>query len=660
MGNLLTISIGPVQEFIAAARRSRDLWFGSWLLSELSKAAAEQVVSDNGLDSLIFPAINGREDLRAGSAFSVVNKIVALVEDPATTAHAAEQAARKRLRELADRAYSEINRRHAKMIKGDVRSYLHDDIARAQVNDLIEFFWAAYPCTDLSAGEEYRHARRQVERLLAARKSTRNFNQVLPLGEDGGWGSNAPKSSLDGQRESVINENAYKELQPSQLRRIYGVRQGERLCGVGLLKRHGNRDNEEKFFSTSHIAALPLLERLRKKDSPEIRGAVTSYIGLLRDTLNLDDEELGRVPSSSLYKAHPVFSRPVGDERIGYDGHLLFAERLRDYLEEKTESQRARANLEVAREALTEFLRLALDGRRPLPYYALLIADGDYMGAAISALETRDQHHKLSNKLATFAKEAGQIVIVRHGGSIVYAGGDDVLAFVPLHTALQCARTLSEQFQRDLTDFKWGSEGRSPTLSVGLVIAHHLDSLSDALMLARRAEKEAKMVEGKNALAVTVSKRGGEDTTVKGSWGTFDRRLFRLVQLHLEDAVPDGAAYELRTLDLGLKVDRRKHPEEYKILGEAVRKEAVRVLGRKRAKHGESELAEDVLAELTQYIGGNDEGTAAAGGPRITVGQLADELIVARIFADAMVLAETEAKELNSLLHDSVGKEGRG
>lgn len=37
---LLALSIGPVQEFIAAARRSRDLWFGSYLLSEVSKAAA--------------------------------------------------------------------------------------------------------------------------------------------------------------------------------------------------------------------------------------------------------------------------------------------------------------------------------------------------------------------------------------------------------------------------------------------------------------------------------------------------------------------------------------------------------------------------------------------------------------------------------------------
>ena len=40
MSDLLAISIGPVQDFISAARKTRDLWFGSHLLSEISKAAA--------------------------------------------------------------------------------------------------------------------------------------------------------------------------------------------------------------------------------------------------------------------------------------------------------------------------------------------------------------------------------------------------------------------------------------------------------------------------------------------------------------------------------------------------------------------------------------------------------------------------------------------
>ncbi|MFL5805253.1 MAG: type III-B CRISPR-associated protein Cas10/Cmr2 [Roseiflexaceae bacterium] len=54
MRYLLLVSIGPVQEFIASARRSRDLWFGSWMLSELSKTVAHEI--DHAKGTLIFPA----------------------------------------------------------------------------------------------------------------------------------------------------------------------------------------------------------------------------------------------------------------------------------------------------------------------------------------------------------------------------------------------------------------------------------------------------------------------------------------------------------------------------------------------------------------------------------------------------------------------------
>ena len=47
MTRLLEIAVGPVQDFIAAARRCRDLWYGSHLLSELSKAAALALFDGN-------------------------------------------------------------------------------------------------------------------------------------------------------------------------------------------------------------------------------------------------------------------------------------------------------------------------------------------------------------------------------------------------------------------------------------------------------------------------------------------------------------------------------------------------------------------------------------------------------------------------------------
>ena len=50
MEYLFSVALGPAQEFIAAARRTRDLWFSSWLLSELSKAAA---VADRGASGVL-------------------------------------------------------------------------------------------------------------------------------------------------------------------------------------------------------------------------------------------------------------------------------------------------------------------------------------------------------------------------------------------------------------------------------------------------------------------------------------------------------------------------------------------------------------------------------------------------------------------------------
>ena len=54
MRSLFLVTLGPVQDFIASARRTRDLHFGSWLLSELSRAAACEINAQKGY--LIFPA----------------------------------------------------------------------------------------------------------------------------------------------------------------------------------------------------------------------------------------------------------------------------------------------------------------------------------------------------------------------------------------------------------------------------------------------------------------------------------------------------------------------------------------------------------------------------------------------------------------------------
>jgi len=68
MAYLMALSVGPVQEFIATARRTRDLWFGSTLLSEISKSVASSLQGTQGV-TLIFPSPQNAGDLHPDYLF---------------------------------------------------------------------------------------------------------------------------------------------------------------------------------------------------------------------------------------------------------------------------------------------------------------------------------------------------------------------------------------------------------------------------------------------------------------------------------------------------------------------------------------------------------------------------------------------------------------
>ncbi len=607
---LFQASIGPVQSFIASARRTRDLWFGSWLLSELSRAVAQAVEEKGG--SLIFPA-NTQAD-------NVANKIVAKIsQDPQVVGTAVKRAVTTHLHAIWQKVHD--------LVRGELEN---DSIALAQINALVECVWAAVPLDN-----DYAKARRRLEALIAARKTTHTFGKVT-------WGSDQPKSSITGQMESVIPEDRYPksprwESDPVRQQKIlalwhnYGAGQAERLSAVDLLKRHGQVKGQDRFLSTSHIAALPFLAGLRARaDNKGLQQVWRDYLAELKN--------------------QQVEIEYLGDSRqplIGNcDGAMLFEERLDAQVTDVT-------SLSRAKEHLRAFLRGCK--ARPSPYYAILHADGDGMGAVIDheSAKGHERHREISQQLDRFATDAAKIVQDRQGASI-YTGGDDVLALLPLHTALQCAKKLADTFR----DFMGGfadEEGRHPTLSVGLAVVHHLTPLSDALDLSRDAEKVAKKVEGKNALAVIVSKRSGGVTTVRGQWGTFDQRMEEFIKLHHDDAIPDGAAYELRDLAERLDMPVAQRSPAFP---EMIAAEAGRILKRKRTAGGTQQITQIVRDLLAQRIQGDAAIAAASGSKpneqpnevqRIQGGDaiaalraLADELIVARMFAGARNIVHME------------------
>ena len=564
MKHLFICSIGPVQEFIATARRSRDLWYGSWMLSELSKAAAKQIGKLTPPGELIFPYPPDIKALEPASDFNAPNKIVALIDgDPTSIGKEIRQKVKARLDELWADADSHV--------KGDINKAL----AQKQIDDLLEFYWVSVPFVE--GKDPYSKARESAEALMAARKVTRNFEQVE--------GSPVPKSSLDGVRESVIPKKEYPEkgVQNSlekieNLYKNYHARRGEQLSGVDILKRLGNPQRSPKFKSTSDMAAIPFIKQ--HGFGKELLFKIKALLPEERD--RLDDADEGLVFESRFEDAFP--SQQLSDE---------------------------------IRKKYTDLFKDFGDVK-PSPYYALLAADGDGMGEVIDAQTELQTHRDLSRALSEFAALVPGFV-EKSDGVLIYAGGDDVLAYLPLHTVLGFARESEAAFRKKMEKFKT-KDGVSPTLSVGIAVTHHLEPLADALELAHKAEKEAKSVPGKNGLAVIVSKRSGTDRTVKDKFAELYERLGKFIEFSEADAISAGTAYELQNL-YGL-LSKTNIPTD------GLAKEALRIIARKRKSGSEEGIEADVKKAFEGWIAPPMKGKQA-----IRLDELALEMIVARMFS---------------------------
>ena len=578
MTYLFLCSIGPVQEFIATARRSRDLQYGSWMLSELAKAGAKAIAEKYGPESLIFPAPESISDLEPNTKLNVANKILAGIEgDPSEAGKIFQEAVYQRLDELREKAFAHI------------QDELFDrDLAERQISDLPELYWVSVPYEN---EDQYVKARRAAESFLAARKNTRNFHQFP--------GKTVPKSSLDASRESVIHESAYPNSREddekvqrkiSRLYRIYGARRGERLSGVDLLKRQGSQ--EIAFPSTSAIASQPFLQGLGKQSSDNLLNALEAWLS----------------------------ERQIEVEKKS--GVWLYPGRMAEYLSD-LEAQEYTQALERA-------LELFANGQHPGIHYALLVADGDGMGEILNDMKTPGKHREFSKLLSTFAVRAKDIIF-RHKGTPIYIGGDDIMAYLPLHTALDCLRELDQAFRETLNG--------ASTLSGGLMIAHHLHPLSDVLNMARSAEKEAKSVKGKNALCVVLNKRSGAVRTIRGKWEEINTRLTVLANYYRHKVISTGTAYELQKVSRTLKEVELPSND----IKNALAQEAIRIIKRKKESGGGADLPEAVSKQLSDWLEKDS----------IDVEELALEMIIATEFAKAQDLAKLPLPALENALTEA-------
>jgi CRISPR-associated protein Cmr2 len=216
--------------------------------------------------------------------------------------------------------------------------------------------------------------------------------------------------------------------------------------------------------------------------------------------------------------------------------------------------------------------------RRYHKYIAIVKADGDNMGAAVTAMfESKPEKvEEIDKAILAFNLEAVN-KIDDFGGKSIYLGGDDLLFFAPVcsdgKTVFDLVHSLSVDYnKRFAVVFEGFDLETKPTLSFGISITYYKYPMNEALKIADDLLSEAKDKSlGKNAVAFRLMKHSGQffgtrlaqdkvyyyrgsDTPENTSDKTPDfLRLVQNTRLEKEDAFLSSVMYRMREMDYLIK-----------------------------------------------------------------------------------------------------------
>lgn len=498
MSWLLDLSIGPVQSFVGESRRTRDLWGSSYLLSFLSAhamAGSERPGTQLHItpDDPMYLAVRdgpGAEPPRIGSAPNHFQ--VTVTGDPRTIAVAAEDALR--------RAWQRVCRAVWERYVAPVEAA--DDgtrnIWRRQVDSFWQVTWVA--------------AENGVPGLLDRRKHWRSH---CPPDEPGDKCTVMPQfQELSGHIRTHGFGSRDRQRRFWQRLRAQtpglDLREDERLCAVALVKRLfpateqalGWSVDTKNWPSTVWIGALPWLRAVHAT-APE---AADRYAGLVRR----------HAPGASR-QLPPVLDRLAPDRPLSQlDANYLHRGFIAD--PRLCPLPRADPEPEVRSRLGTELAALHRTANQdgvpvggPPVYYALLRADGDKLGA----LAADQGRAVVGSALAEFTGPDGVNAIVhQHDGVTIYAGGDDVLAVLPVPLALRCADALARRYRE-----VFACHGLTTHLSASVLFAHVRLPLVTALEESKRLlEEVAKRGNDRDSLAAAVLKPGSRHCEWVSHW----------------------------------------------------------------------------------------------------------------------------------------------
>ncbi len=635
---LLVYSLTPVQGFISKARKLRDYWTGSVILSWLAFCGIRAVMEYLGADHVLYPSLIdqpmvedycshkfgqwerlSRNEYPNKSIASFPNKFVCLVPK------GKEQDCAETIRDSINDAWKNLTQEtlkflNLKHITQQECCYLQKLFER-QNKSFWEHQWAATPLLSKNEADliEELLGKAGTQKDLEFMKKNVQFSKDHYRSYDEGFSAlyglshklaqsglaSIKGSKLDerdpepgikcqqcGEFEIVTvqpgenppsrpNENPSfgKDKFWSQLRENWQIRYNsidfkdtERLCSICLTKRIAYQVCEEN--QPDSLSPLMQLKYILTKETSFASSTDVALSDMFdfAETRNIIDKEQRKKLAQYIHQREGgTQEEKVNEERLlEKKSYKLFAD-----LKEKNRPYTDADN-----------------------YYAILLMDGDHMGKLVNGetvasawmnvlhpdlverlespgfdknfreywetLQLCSQrrlapalHASISESLGDFSIYGVPAIIKHHRGHLIYAGGDDVCAVMPVSSVLAAAEEIAKLYCAGFVGYKNeyqeqernyeildGSipynvqnsefqklsvhlgEGDRLSISAGIHICHHKKPLTTALQRAHQLlDDEAKRKMGRNAVAIELDKRSGGSRVYASKWEGFESTL---------------------------------------------------------------------------------------------------------------------------------------
>jgi CRISPR-associated protein Cmr2 len=429
-----------------------------------------------------------------------------------------------------------------------------------------------------------------LEKSMGARKNLREFEQKQEEGR---------KCSVCGERNVLFfweskNKNKFLKYNPMAYDLTDKIEQkyltdGEGLCALCFLKRTFEIYLEEKFDSifkdfsfpsVAEVACADFKEKALEKAKEDFEKYEKEFFKLLGNDKKFDYLKIKSLPKLKLEKT--------------LEGPWFYEENLS--VKKFNDELGVAVNFSQIKNLKDCLKNLYDKAGKPKKYYAILYLDGDDMGKWLSGellpeiqyaynsevwgkklpeefkkklitqLEkiysdkkarkvlTPAIHSAISTALRNYAIEfVRKIVEEEHLGKLIYAGGDDVLAFVNLKDLFDVMEKLrwafSGQIELENGTIKvdpannsgfvlkdgvyYLTMGKKATCSMGVVIAHYKEPLKIVIDKVFEMNEKAKKA-GKNRFAICLLKHSGEERVGVAKW-KIDTQLTTEILKNLKD-----------------------------------------------------------------------------------------------------------------------------